>query len=56
MLPGIVSMINKGIKEMQAELDRFGRPIIVDAGAQLYTILKLCRAYNKIFKEHLDGG
>ncbi|KAJ0446732.1 putative dynamin central domain, Dynamin superfamily [Helianthus annuus] len=40
---------------MQAELDRFGRPIIVDAGAQLYTILELCRAYNKIFKEHLDG-
>lgn len=24
--------------------------------AQLYTILELCRAFDKIFKEHLDGG
>lgn len=24
--------------------------------AQLYTILELCRAFFKIFKEHLDGG
>ncbi|KAF5801093.1 putative dynamin central domain, dynamin, GTPase region, GTPase effector domain, Dynamin superfamily [Helianthus annuus] len=55
-LPGIVSMINKGIEEMEAELDRLGRPIAVDAGAQLYTILELCRAFDKIFKEHLDGG
>ncbi|KAK9076508.1 hypothetical protein SSX86_004842 [Deinandra increscens subsp. villosa] len=55
-LPGIVSLINKGIEEMEAELDRLGRPIAVDAGAQLYTILELCRAFDKIFKEHLDGG
>ncbi|KAI7748421.1 hypothetical protein M8C21_007579 [Ambrosia artemisiifolia] len=55
-LPGITSMINKGIEEMEAELDRLGRPIAVDAGAQLYTILELCRAFDKIFKEHLDGG
>ncbi|KAI7748420.1 hypothetical protein M8C21_007577 [Ambrosia artemisiifolia] len=55
-LPGITSMINKGIEEMEAELDHLGRPIAVDAGAQLYTILELCRAFDKIFKEHLDGG
>lgn len=24
--------------------------------AQLYTILELCRAFDQIFKEHLDGG
>ncbi|KAK1408900.1 hypothetical protein QVD17_41037 [Tagetes erecta] len=55
-IPSITSMINKGIEEMEAELDRLGRPIAVDAGAQLYTILELCRAFDKIFKEHLDGG
>ncbi|XP_071700757.1 phragmoplastin DRP1E-like [Rutidosis leptorrhynchoides] len=55
-IPGIISLINKGVDEMEAELDRLGRPIAVDAGAQLYTILELCRAFDKIFKEHLDGG
>lgn len=24
--------------------------------AQLYTLLELCRAFDRIFKEHLDGG
>jgi len=24
--------------------------------AQLYIILEMCRAFDKIFKEHLDGG
>jgi hypothetical protein len=24
--------------------------------AQLYTILELCRIFDQIFKEHLDGG
>ena len=24
--------------------------------AQLYTILEICRAFDRIFKEHLDGG
>ncbi|KAI3511274.1 hypothetical protein L1887_18423 [Cichorium endivia] len=55
-IPGIISLINKGIEEMEAELDRLGRPIAVDDGAKLYTILELCRAFDKIFKEHLDGG
>ncbi|KAJ9563370.1 hypothetical protein OSB04_008530 [Centaurea solstitialis] len=55
-IPGITSLINKGVDEMEAELDHLGRPIAVDAGAQMYTILELCRAFEKIFKEHLDGG
>lgn len=24
--------------------------------AQLYTILDMCRAFDRVFKEHLDGG
>ncbi|WMV11073.1 hypothetical protein MTR67_004458 [Solanum verrucosum] len=44
------------IDELESELDHLGRPIAVDAGAQLYTILELCRTFDKIFKEHLDGG
>ncbi|XP_075102300.1 phragmoplastin DRP1E [Nicotiana tabacum] len=55
-IPGITSVINKGIDELESEMDHLGRPIAVDAGAQLYTILELCRAFDKIFKEHLDGG
>lgn len=55
-LPRITSVINKSIDELESEMDRLGRPISVDAGAQLYTILELCRAFDKIFKEHLDGG
>ncbi|KAL2892612.1 Dynamin-related protein 1E [Bienertia sinuspersici] len=55
-IPSIISLINKNIDELEAEMDRLGRPIGVDAGAQLYTILELCRAFDKIFKEHLDGG
>nr|GLL25129.1 dynamin-related protein 1E-like [Ipomoea trifida]GMC86634.1 dynamin-related protein 1E-like [Ipomoea batatas]GMC91250.1 dynamin-related protein 1E-like [Ipomoea batatas] len=55
-IPSITSLINKGIEELESEMDHLGRPIAVDAGAQLYTILELCRAFDKIFKEHLDGG
>lgn len=55
-IPSITSLINKTIDELESELDHLGRPIAVDAGAQLYTILELCRAFDKIFKEHLDGG
>lgn len=55
-IPSITSLINKNIDELEAELDRLGRPVGVDAGAQLYTILELCRAFDKVFKEHLDGG
>ncbi|KAL8495753.1 hypothetical protein ACS0TY_019755 [Phlomoides rotata] len=55
-IPSITSLINKSIEELESELDHLGRPISFDAGAQLYMILELCRAFDKIFKEHLDGG
>ncbi|XP_052193207.1 phragmoplastin DRP1E-like [Diospyros lotus] len=55
-IPSITSLINKNIDELESELDHLGRPVAVDAGAQLYTILELCRAFDRIFKEHLDGG
>ncbi|KAH1074942.1 hypothetical protein J1N35_027270 [Gossypium stocksii] len=55
-LPGITSLINKSIEELEAELSHLGRSVAVDAGAQLYTILELSRAFDRIFKEHLDGG
>ncbi|XP_008229523.1 PREDICTED: dynamin-related protein 1E-like [Prunus mume] len=55
-IPGIASLVNKSVGELEAELDYLGRPVAIDAGAQLYTILELCRAFDRIFKEHLDGG
>ncbi|XP_031483609.1 phragmoplastin DRP1E-like [Nymphaea colorata] len=55
-IPNISSLINKSIDELESEMNHLGRPIAVDAGAQLYTILELCRAFDRIFKEHLDGG
>ncbi|KDO43301.1 hypothetical protein CISIN_1g017631mg [Citrus sinensis] len=55
-IPGITSLINRSIDELESELDHLGRPVAVDAGAQLYTILELCRSFDRIFKEHLDGG
>ncbi|MQL92179.1 hypothetical protein Taro_024803, partial [Colocasia esculenta] len=55
-IPSILALINKTIGELEAELDRFGRPIGGDQGAQLYTILEMCRAFDRVFKEHLDGG
>ncbi|KAK8512690.1 hypothetical protein V6N12_030106 [Hibiscus sabdariffa] len=55
-IPSIIAMINKTIDELNAELDRIGRPIAADGGAQLYMILELCRAFDRVFKEHLDGG
>ncbi|KAL3737847.1 hypothetical protein ACJRO7_019385 [Eucalyptus globulus] len=55
-LPDITSLINKTIDELEAELNHLGRSVAADAGAQLYTILELCRAFDRIFKEHLEGG
>ncbi|OMO60698.1 hypothetical protein CCACVL1_23939 [Corchorus capsularis] len=55
-IPSIIALINKNIDELNAELDRIGRPIAADGGAQLYMILELCRAFDRVFKEHLDGG
>eukprot|EP00249_Psilotum_nudum_P016137 c25674_g1_i1 orf=335-2170(-) len=55
-IPSILAMINKSIDELDTEMNYLGRPIAVDAGAQLYTILELCRAFDHVFKDHLDGG
>ncbi|KAJ8490414.1 hypothetical protein OPV22_012135 [Ensete ventricosum] len=55
-IPSITSLINKTIDELEAEMNHLGRPVAVDAGAQLYTILEMCRAFDRVFKEHLDGG
>lgn len=55
-IPSITSLINKTIDELESELDTIGRAVAADPGAQLYTILELCRAFDRVFKEHLDGG
>ncbi|XP_047334200.1 phragmoplastin DRP1E-like [Impatiens glandulifera] len=55
-LPSITSLISKNIDELESEMNHLGRPIALDSGAQLYTILELCRAFDRIFKEHLEGG
>lgn len=54
-IPSILANINKNIDELENEMNQLGRPIAVDAGAQLYTILEICRKFDHIFKEHLDG-
>ncbi|KFK37264.1 hypothetical protein AALP_AA4G234900 [Arabis alpina] len=55
-IPNILALITRSIEELERELNQLGRPVAIDAGAQLYTILGMCRAFEKIFKEHLDGG
>ncbi|GAB2292687.1 Phragmoplastin drp1c [Dionaea muscipula] len=55
-IPSIIAFINKAIDEINAELERIGRPVAADGGAQLYTILEMCHAFDRIFSEHLDGG
>ncbi|XP_043716965.1 phragmoplastin DRP1C-like isoform X2 [Telopea speciosissima] len=55
-IPSIIALINKTIDELNAELDYLGRPIGSEGGAQLYTILDMCRAFDRVFREHLDGG
>ncbi|KNA21818.1 hypothetical protein SOVF_039910 [Spinacia oleracea] len=55
-LPGIASLIKEAIVEVESELDQLGRPVTVDTGAQLYTVLELCRAFDRTFAEYLEGG
>ncbi|XP_042487393.1 phragmoplastin DRP1C-like isoform X2 [Macadamia integrifolia] len=55
-IPSIIALINKTIDELNAELDHLGRPIGSEGGAQLFTILDMCRAFDRVFREHLDGG
>ncbi|KAJ0444460.1 putative dynamin central domain, dynamin, GTPase region, GTPase effector domain, Dynamin superfamily [Helianthus annuus] len=54
-IPGLQSLISRTILDLETELNRLGRPIAVDAGGKLYMIMEICRAFDQIFKEHLDG-
>uniref|UniRef100_A0A7N0TQV6 Uncharacterized protein n=1 Tax=Kalanchoe fedtschenkoi TaxID=63787 RepID=A0A7N0TQV6_KALFE len=54
-IPGLQSLINKTILELEAELSRYGKPIATDAGGKLYMITEICRMFDQIYKEHLDG-
>ncbi|KAK8636222.1 hypothetical protein V6N13_004926 [Hibiscus sabdariffa] len=54
-IPGLQSLINKTILELETELSRLGKPIATDAGGKLYTTMEICRAFDQNFKEHLDG-
>ncbi|CAN1254461.1 Dynamin-related protein 5A [Linum perenne] len=49
------SLINKTIAELESELSRLGKPIAADAGGKLYSIMEICRLFDQIYKEHLDG-
>ncbi|KAK1391778.1 hypothetical protein POM88_010834 [Heracleum sosnowskyi] len=52
---GLQSLIKKTIIELETELSRLGKPIATDAGGKLYMIMEICRSFDQIFKEHLDG-
>ncbi|WCJ22417.1 dynamin-like protein [Euphorbia peplus] len=55
-IPGLQSLINKTILELETELSRLGKPVATDAGGKLYMIMEICRSFDQIFKEHLDGS
>ncbi|WJX54078.1 dynamin GTPase [Trifolium repens] len=54
-IPGIQSLISKTINEIETELTRLGKPVAADAGGKLYAIMEICRSFDQIFKDHLDG-
>ncbi|GJP57066.1 hypothetical protein CLOM_g16103 [Closterium sp. NIES-68] len=54
-IPGITALVNNNIDELEKELMAFGRPIGDDAGAQLYQVLEMSRAFYDTFQDHLDG-
>ncbi|KHN06312.1 Dynamin-related protein 5A [Glycine soja] len=54
-IPGLQSLINKTIIELETELNRIGKPIAADTGGKLYMIMEICRTFDQIFKDHLDG-
>ncbi|XP_022736295.1 dynamin-related protein 5A isoform X1 [Durio zibethinus] len=54
-IPGIQSLINKTVGELETELSRLGKPIAADAGGKLYTIMEICRLFDQNYREHLDG-
>lgn len=55
-IPALQSLISKTIVELETELSRLGKPIATDAGGKLYMIMEICRVFDQIFKEHLDGS
>ncbi|CAD6237414.1 unnamed protein product [Miscanthus lutarioriparius] len=55
-IPGIQSLITKATAELESEFCRLGKPIASDAGGKLYTIMEICRMFDSIYKEHLDGA
>eukprot|EP00475_Leptophrys_vorax_P044183 TRINITY_DN8751_c0_g1_i2.p1 TRINITY_DN8751_c0_g1~~TRINITY_DN8751_c0_g1_i2.p1 ORF type:complete len:619 (-),score=55.39 TRINITY_DN8751_c0_g1_i2:167-2023(-) len=54
-IPGITALVNNNIDELEKEMMAFGRPIGDDAGAQLYQVLEMSRAFYDVFQDHLDG-
>ncbi|KAK9103891.1 hypothetical protein Sjap_021145 [Stephania japonica] len=54
-IPGIQSLINKTIIELETELSRLGKPIATDAGGKQHMVMEISRDFDQIFKEHLDG-
>ncbi|RRT82141.1 hypothetical protein BHM03_00028696, partial [Ensete ventricosum] len=58
-LLSIQSLISKTVAELEGELSRLGKPIAADAGVsltgKLYAIMEICRIFDQIYKEHLDG-
>ncbi|CAN1254463.1 Dynamin-related protein 5A [Linum perenne] len=46
-IPGIQSLINKTIAELESELSRLGKPIAADAGGKLYSIMEICRLFDR---------
>ncbi|KAF7826181.1 dynamin-related protein 5A-like [Senna tora] len=54
-IPGLQSLISKTIGELESELNRLGRPIAADTGGKLYMVMEICRTFDQIYKDHLDG-
>lgn len=54
-IPALQSLISKTIIELETELSRLGKPVATDAGGKLYMTMEICRGFDGIFKEHLDG-
>jgi hypothetical protein len=49
-IPGLQSLINKTIAELEAELGRLGKPIASDAGVSIFFFFLVFNVYNnKIF-------
>ncbi|KAF1890215.1 hypothetical protein Lal_00025548 [Lupinus albus] len=54
-IPGLQSLISKTIIDLESELNRIGKPIAADTGGKLYLVMEICRNFDQIFKDHLDG-